>query len=247
VDNARNIKLIIEYDGTGYHGWQSQVNSLAVQDVVTDSIKEITGEDCCLTGSSRTDAGAHATGFVANFKTNSRIPPGKFSYALNTVLPEDIVIKHSCEVKPDFHSRFSAKGKKYRYLIYNSEHPSALLRYRAYHVSKPLGIEDMKRASCFFKGTHDFMAFMASGSSVKTTVRTITDVSVERNGQLISFEITGDGFLYNMVRIMAGTLVETGLGGMKAESIEYVMKSLDRSNAGKTAPAHGLYLVEVYY
>ncbi len=247
MNDMRNIRLTIEYDGTNYHGWQSQKNSLAVQDVVTDSIRKVTGEKCCLTGSSRLDSGAHALGYVANFITGSNIPPEKYSYALNAVLPQDIVIKHSCEVELQFHSRFSARGKKYRYLIYNADYPSALLRNRAYYVSGGLNIKKMKEAVVCFKGMHDFKAFMASGSSVKTTTRNITEVSLKKKEHLIYFEIAGDGFLYNMVRIIAGTLVDIGLNTIPSGRMDKIIKSLDRTKAGKTAPAHALYLVEVYY
>jgi len=243
----RNIKFTIEYDGTNYHGWQSQINAVAVQDVITDAIKKLTGEDCNLIGAGRTDVGVHALGQVANFVTESRIPAERFSYALNSILPEDIVIKKSEEANPDFHSRYSAKGKKYRYLIYNSIHPSALLRNRVYHVSFNLDFDSMQKASDFFLGMHDFSAFKASGSSVKTSERTITGVHLAKSEDIITFEIEGDGFLYNMVRIIAGTLVEVGAGKIQPEAIPEIIKSRDRNKAGKTAPAHGLYLIEVYY
>jgi len=244
----RNIKLTIEFDGTAYHGWQSQTNAAAVQDVVSTAIKTLTGEDCNLIGSSRTDAGVHALGFVCNFHTMSPIPADKFAFALNTLLPDDIVIKKSEEVSEDFHARFSAKGKTYKYLIYNSVFPSALLRHRAYHVFYTLDIDAMRRAAGFFVGTHDFRAFSASGGSAKTTVRTITETTVTKlSNDLIEIRVTGDGFLYNMVRIIAGTLIEVGFGKLKSDDIPGLIAGLDRRGAGRTAPAHGLYLVEVYY
>lgn len=246
----RNIKLTIEFDGTAYHGWQSQVNAVTVQDTVTAAVNALTGEDCSLSGSSRTDAGVHALGFVCNFHTKSAIPADKFAFALNTLLPEDIVIKGSEEVPDDFHARFSAKGKTYKYLIYNSVFPTALLRDRAYHIYYPLDITAMQEAAAQFVGTHDFYAFSAAGGSVKTTVRTITAATVTRLNQddnLIAFYITGDGFLYNMVRIIAGTLIEVGIGKLKPDDIPKLISGLDRRKAGRTAPAHGLYLVEVFY
>lgn len=243
----RNIRLIIEYDGTAYHGWQSQINATAVQDIVTAAVSSLTGESCSLTGSSRTDTGVHALGLVCNFFTDSAIPPDKFAVALNTVLPKDVVIKKSEEVSPDFHARFSTTGKKYRYLFYNSVFPSALLRHRAYHVFYPLDVDAMRQAACYFIGTHDFAAFSATGGSVKTTVRTITQATVIRDGDLIEFCVSGDGFLYHMVRIIAGTLVEVGFGKRKPDDIPDVISGLDRRRAGRTAPAHGLYLVEVFY
>lgn len=244
----RNIKLTIEFDGTAYHGWQSQNNAITVQDVVTAALSDLTGEDCSLTGSSRTDAGVHAQGFVCNFHTSSSIPADKFAFALNTRLPDDIVVIGSEVAADDFHARFSAKGKTYRYLIHNSKFPSALLRDRAYHVYYPLDIDAMRKAAGFFIGTHDFYAFSAAGGSVKTTVRTITDAKVTSQfDNLIELRITGDGFLYNMVRIIAGTLIEVGFGRLKSDDIPELITGLDRRKAGRTAPAHGLYLLEVYY
>lgn len=243
----RNVKLTIEYDGTNYHGWQSQINAITVQDVLKDAVVKLTGENCNIIGSSRTDVGVHALGQVANFHTGSSIPPERFSYALNSVLPDDIVVKKSEEVNLDFHSRYSARGKKYRYLFYNSVHPSALLRNRACHIAHLLDFEAMQKALAYFTGKHDFSAFRAAGSSVKTSERTITHVSMAREEEIIKFEIAGDGFLYNMVRIIAGTLVEVGTGKIAAESIPRIIESRDRTGAGKTAPAQGLYLVEVYY
>jgi len=283
---VRNIKLTIEYDGTNYNGWQSQKNGNTVEDMVREAIYLLTGEKVDVIGSGRTDSGVHAYGQVANFYTQSSIPADKFSFALSSKLPCDIVIRESVEVGSDFHARFSAKGKKYRYLLYNSPHPSALLRNRTYHVFYNLNIEAMKEASCFFLGTHDFVGFMAKGSNVKTTVRTIKEINVRRQspiltvdeqspifiekqstitagGQspittsglshmqkengLIQIEITGDGFLYNMVRIIVGTLIEVGIGKLKSGDIKNIIESCNRVNAGRTVPACGLYLVEVYY
>ena len=257
----RNIKLIIEFDGTAYHGWQSQENAVTVQDTVAAAVRRLTGEDCSITGSSRTDTGVHALGFVCNFFTGSPIPADKFSFALNTILPDDIRVVSSEEVPPDFHSRYSAKSKKYLYYIYNSTFPSALLRRRAYHVYYPLDVDEMDKAAKHFIGTQDFLAFSASGYSAKTTVRTITEATVSivsqaqhiiypkegQRGQLIEFSVTGDGFLYNMVRIMAGTLVEVGFGKLRTQDIPGIIAGLDRRRAGRTAPAHGLYLAEVFY
>lgn len=243
----RNIKLTIEYDGTNYHGWQSQQNAIAVQDVVIKAIHKITGEEINLTGSSRTDTGVHAYGQVANFFTESRIPAEKFPFALNSALPEDISIKKAEEVNEGFHARFSAKGKKYRYLIYNSTFPSALMRNRAYFVPGKLNLDAMIQASEYFLGKHDFSAFRASGSDTKTSERTITGVSLKQAGETIEFEIQGDGFLYNMVRIIAGTLIEVGAGRISASEIPDIIKGRDRRKAGRTAPAHGLYLVQVFY
>ena len=243
----RNIKLTIEYDGTAYHGWQSQINAAAVQDIVTDAVSRLTRENSSITGASRTDTGVHAFGQVCNFFTETTIPADKVAFALNTLLPEDITVKRSEEAAPDFHSRFSTKGKKYRYLFYNSTFPSALLRHRAYHIFYPLDADAMNRAAAHFIGTHDFASFSATGGYVKTTVRTMTQACVERDDELITFTVMGNGFLYNMVRIIAGTLVEVGFGRIDPDAIPGIITALDRRKAGRTAPAHGLYLVEVYY
>lgn len=242
-----NIKMIIEYDGSNYHGWQSQTNASSIQDTIEKALFQLTKESINITGSSRTDFGVHAYGQTANFTTNSNIPPDKFSYALNKFLPYDIVIKKSEEVRIDFHSRYWAKGKKYRYLIHNSHFPSALLRNRVYHVPHILNIENMQEGSTYLTGTHDFSAFKASGSSVKTSVRTITAISIHKSEDIITIEVSGDGFLYNMVRIIAGTLVEVGIGRINPEDVESILKGLDRRRAGRTAAACGLYLVEVFY
>lgn len=243
----KNVKLTIEYDGTNYHGWQRQSNAKTVQEVIEKAIRGLTGEEVEINGSSRTDQGVHAYGQVANFFTRSSIPHDRFSYALNRMLPEDIVIRNSEEVSMDFHARYSSTGKKYRYLIYNSRFPSAIFRNRAYHVSHDLNVDNMKKAISFFIGTHDFSAFKATGSSVKTSVRTIYDANLTRVDDNIWFEVSGDGFLYNMVRIIAGTLVDVGMGRIKAEDIPGIIESHDRKRAGRTAPPQGLYLVEVYY
>ena len=260
MNGMRNIKLVLEYDGTAYHGWQSQVNAITIQDTLAAAIYRLTGEKCSVTGSSRTDTGVHALAFVCNFFTASSIPAEKFSFALNTLLPEDIVVKSSQEVPPDFHSQFCAKGKKYIYLVYNSVFPPALLRHRAYHVYYPLNIDAMREAAGYFPGTHDFSAFSASGGDRKSMVRTVTKATVDSietfgtfpvfscsEGNLIRFSVTGNGFLYNMVRIMAGTLVEVGFGKLKPKDIPGIIAGRDRRKAGRTAPAHGLYLAEVYY
>lgn len=243
----RNIKLTIEYDGTNYHGWQSQINAKSIQDEITLAINKLTGEDCKLIGASRTDLGVHAFGQIANFMTASTIPTEKFAFALNTILARDISVKMSEEVSLDFHSRYSSIGKKYKYIIYNSRQPSALMRNRAWHIHQKLDMSDMLNASKFFIGTHDFSAFKAAGSSTKSSVRTISDISLVSNDELIQIEVIGDGFLYNMVRIIAGTLVYVGLQKIDYNDITSIIESKDRKKSGKTAPAQGLYLVEVYY
>jgi len=243
----KNIKITIEYDGTGYHGWQSQENAIAVQSVVENALSELTSEKISITGASRTDTGVHAYGQVANFLTCSSIPPEKYSLAANHHLPADVSIVHSEEVPEGFHSRFSAKGKRYKYIFYNSRTPSALLRNRAFHVPVRLDTEAMMEASVFFLGTHDFKAFQATGGNVKTTIRTISGIELIENDKVIELNIEGDGFLYNMVRIIAGTLVDVGMGRIPAKDVANIIKIGDRTKAGRTAPPQGLYLVEVFY
>ncbi|HOE57599.1 MAG TPA: tRNA pseudouridine(38-40) synthase TruA [Bacillota bacterium] len=245
----RNIKLIIEYDGTNYCGWQTQKNGPSIQAEIEKSLEKLTGEAVRIHGSGRTDAGVHARGQVANFMTDSTIPGDKFSYALNNLLPRDIVIKDSTEVSPDFHARFCAVGKKYSYLVLNSRFPTALLRNYAYHINycERLDIEKIKKAAEAFIGTHDFSGFMAAGSKITDAVRTIYDISVENEKNLICISYKANGFLYNMVRIITGTLLYTGIDKICPEDIKDIILSKDRERAGITAPACGLYLEEVYY
>lgn len=244
---VKNIKLVLEYDGTKYAGWQRQKNANTIQQMLEDSIYSITGERLQVIGSSRTDAGVHARGFVANFKTNSSIPEAKFSAALNSKLPEDIVILESSLVSDEFHARYSSSGKTYSYTILNRFQPSAIDRNYVYHYRGELDIKATREACNYFIGTHDFAAFKNTGSSVKSTVRTISAVEVIKSSDYIKYYITGDGFLYNMVRIMIGTLIEVGIGKIKPEHIEYILLSKDRTKAGKSAPASGLCLEKVYY
>lgn len=251
----RNIRLVIEYDGTAYHGWQSQANAKAVQDILEDALGKLDGRPVSLTGAGRTDAGVHALGQVANFRTSSAIPPDRYSHALNGMLPGDIVVKSSDEVPPEFHARFGAKGKIYRYLIYNAKQPSALMRTMALHIPLLLDADAMRAAALHFVGRHDFTSFRASGGSTGTGIRTIARAELSVSGsipmmskdRLICFEIEGDGFLYNMVRIITGTLVDVGRGVLTPDEIPPIMEGRDREAAGDTAPAHGLYLVKVLY
>lgn len=244
----RKIKLTIEYDGTNYHGWQIQKNANTVQETIEIAISKLIGSCVGIVGCSRTDVGVHAFGQVAHFLTDSSIPEDKFSYAINNILPEDIVIRKSEEVSDGFHARYSAKGKQYRYLIYNGAHPSAIMRNSACHVRPELNIEAMKKAAVYFKGTHDFAAFQATGGQVRSTVREIYDISVaQKEDNIIDIGVSGSGFLYNMVRIIAGTLIYVGTGKIKVFEIPDIINSLDRTRAGKTAPAHGLYLMEIFY
>ncbi len=219
-----------------------------MQSVIEKALFELTGENVRLTGASRTDTGVHAYGQTANFGTASSIPGDKFIYALNRLLPKDVVIRSSDEVPAGFHSRFDASGKRYRYLICNTAQRPAIMRSRACHVSQALDVHAIREAAWYFIGTHDFKAFQAAGSCTETSVRTISSITVE-NGQdnLLIIELTGDGFLYNMVRIIAGTLIQVGTGKIKPGDVAGIIEGKNRKKAGKTAPAQGLYLMEVYY
>ena len=243
----RNIKLTIEYDGKEFNGWQKQPNKLNIQGEIERAIEEITGEQVDLYGSGRTDARVHSLGQVANFKTNSKLPIEKVAIAINSKLKKSIRIKKAEEVSENFHSRYNCHKKKYRYIINNSSQGSAIYRGLEYHVSQKLNADEMKKAIKFFEGEHDFKAFKSSGTSSKSSIRTIYNAELKQNGERIIIELTGNGFLYNMVRIISGTLLEVGLGNIKAEDIPNIIESKDRKMAGKTLPPHGLYLVEVMY
>jgi tRNA pseudouridine38-40 synthase len=244
---VRNIKLIIEYDGTNYAGWQKQNNAVTIQEVVEKAIKEITKEDVKLIGSSRTDTGVHAKGFVANFYTECKIPDEKIKDAINSKLPDDIVILKSHRVDEDFHARYNSAGKTYVYTILNRRERAAIDRNYMYHYKGQLNIEMMEQASKYLLGTHDFSAFKNKGSSVRTSVRTISDIKIINKDSIIKIYVTADGFLYNMVRIIVGTLVEAGIGKIKPECIKKILNSKDRTRAGKSAPPQGLCLMKVYY
>ena len=241
------IKLTIEYDGTAYAGWQRQENALAVQQVIEEALTKLTRARVVIAGASRTDAGVHALGQTAHFDTESRIPPDKYAFALNTMLPADIRIRKSEAVSEDFHARFSNKGKRYRYLIYQSPHAGALNRNTHAHVIYPLDDEKMRRELTALIGTHDFAAFAASGSVVKDTVRTIYSASLARRGDELELLVEVSGFLDNMVRIIAGTLISVGAGRLEEGAFARAIQSGNRLDLGVTAPAHGLTLMEVYY
>ena len=243
----RNIKLTIEYDGKCYNGWQKQPNKLNIQGEIERAIYNITKEEVDLIGSGRTDAGVHALGQVANFKTNSQISIEKLPLAINSQLKNSIVIKEAKHINERIHSRYNAKHKTYRYIINNSKCRTAIYRNLEYSYPFKLDAEKMKQASKYFEGEHDFKAFKSSGTSSKNSVRTIYKAIVKQEGEKIIIELTGNGFLYNMVRIIAGTLLDVGLGKIQPEEIPEMIESKDRQRAGKTLPAHGLYLVEVKY
>lgn len=243
----KNIKLTIEYDGTNYSGWQNQENAITVQEKIEEAIYKITGEEVRLIGSGRTDSGVHARGQVANFFTTSTIPGDKFKFVLNNVLPEDIAIIQSAEVDLEFHSRFDAIGKKYKYIIYNGLMPRPLYRNYSYHYKYKLDLEKMKEASKHLLGTHDFKSFMGSGAVVNSTIRTINEIKIEKREEFIEITVEGDSFLRYMVRIIVGTLIKVGNSQFQINDIQEIINAKDRNRAGQTAPPQGLYLEEVYY
>ena len=243
----KRVKIVVAYDGTNYHGWQIQPNEVSVEEIINNKLSELTGEEIKIIGASRTDAGVHAMGNVAVFDTESRIPGEKFSYALNQRLPEDIRVQSSEEVTQDFHPRYCDCCKTYRYQILNAEFPIPTQRLYSHFIYYDLDVKAMRQAAQYLVGEHDFKSFCSSKTSVEDTVRTIYDVKVISEDQMISIFVKGNGFLYNMVRIIAGTLIEVGLGRKQPEEIKEVLKQQDRQIAGPTAPAKGLTLMQIDY
>lgn len=243
----RRILLRVAYDGTNYHGWQLQKNAATIEEKLNEAISMLTGEEIQVIGASRTDAGVHALGNVAVFDTESKIPAEKFSYALNSRLPEDIVVQESGEVAIGFHPRHTSCKKTYEYTILNRTFPLPEYRNSVMHYYGTLDVEKMKEAASFFIGEHDFAAFCSAGAQVETTVRTIYELSVEKKGELILIRVTGNGFLYNMVRIITGTLLEVGKGRILPERMANIISSCNRENAGPTAPAKGLKLLKICF
>ena len=241
------VLLTIEYDGTAYAGWQRQINGLSVQQVLEEALTELCREPIRVTGASRTDAGVHARGQRAHFDTASRIPPEKVPFALNTMLPPDIRVTDGIPVPEGFHARFMTCGKLYTYRILNTRHASALLRNTHLHVPVPLDFEAMRRAVPDLLGTHDFAAFQAAGGTAKTTVRTMREAALEKHGNEFVFTVYGDAFLYNMVRIMVGTLIAIGHKKLGEDAFRRSFRTLDRLDLGTTAPPHGLELTRVDY
>lgn len=243
----RNLKLLIEYDGTSYCGWQIQTRTKkkSIQDTIEKALQRILQEKIKLIASGRTDAGVHAFSQVANFKTKSRIPLEKLQRGLNSLLPRDIVVKNIAEVRLDFHSRFCAKSKLYRYTILNRPYPCALGRNYAHFVPRALDIKSMQKQSIYLLGKHTFKSFQAADKIERDPVRTINSVNITRCKDYVHIDIEADGFLYNMARNIAGTLIGIGLG--KPFNIKEILKGKDRSLAGPTAPAKGLCLMEITY
>lgn len=243
----KRFKLEIAYDGTHYHGWQIQPNGVTVEEVINKHLNELLREDIKVIGASRTDSGVHALGNVAVFDSETRIPGDKLSYALNQRLPDDIVIQSSCQVPDDFHPRHCDSRKTYEYQIYNAQFENPLYSRYSHYVFRPLNIENMQKAAEIIKGEHDFKSFCSSGGQTLTTVRTVYELDVIKEDNLVKIKITGSGFLYNMVRIIAGTLIWVGLGVYPPEYVQEILDAKDRAKAGPKVPAKGLRLVKIQY
>ncbi len=243
----KRILLTVEYDGTAYAGWQRQTNGLAVQQVIEEALSSACGHPVTVTGASRTDAGVHALDQKVHFDTDCTIPPEKYPFVLNTMLPADIRVQEAREVPADFHARFLTSGKTYTYRIWNARHASALRRSTHWHIPVPLEEAPVRSALQALPGKHDFAAFQAAGGTAKTTVRTLRAADLTVSGSEWILTVSGDAFLYNMVRIIAGTVAEIGLGRLAPDAFGKAFETLDRLSLGMTAPAHGLELTEVRY
>lgn len=243
----RRIKLIISYDGTNYCGWQVQPNGITIEEVLNKVLCKLTGEEIAVIGASRTDSGVHALGNVAVFDTAGTIPAERFAAAINQRLPKDIVIRESAEVPADWHPRYQNSHKVYEYHIVNTRIPIPTKRLTNYFVSYPLDVDQMRQGAEYLVGEHDFASFCNVRTQVESTVRTVTDLEITRQGDEITIRIRGNGFLYNMVRIIVGTLVRVGRGFYQPEEVKDILEAKKRTAAGVTAPAQGLILVEIEY
>jgi tRNA pseudouridine38-40 synthase len=245
------FKLTIAYDGTGYEGWQVQKTGTGVQEIVETALAKLFPSQPRLHSASRTDTGVHALGMVAHFElplAEFRMPLRKLPLALNASLPEDIRIFAATRCRGDFHARFHATGKQYRYFIWNHPAMNPLLRHQAWHVPRPLDLPAMRAAAKLFVGRHDFRSFANNrGYEVENTVRTLTRCDFKKNGSLLTFILEGDGFLYKMCRGIVGTIVQSGLGKFAPDEVKRILAHRDRRLAGMTAPAHGLVLWRVFY
>ena len=242
------IKLVVAYDGTNYCGWQIQPNGETIEGVLNRELSSLLGGDIKVTGASRTDSGVHSLGNVAVFDTDTRIPPEKISYALNIRVPEDIVVQDSCEVAPDFHPRHCNSLKTYEYRILNRRFAMPTRRLDTYFYHRPLDVERMQQAARYLKGTHDFKSFCSVNTVVEDTVRTIYTLQVIKDADdIITIRVQGSGFLYNMVRILAGTLIQVGIGAMEPEQMTEILEAKDRSASGPTAPAQGLTMMGIEF
>jgi tRNA pseudouridine38-40 synthase len=244
---SRRIRLIVSYDGTNYVGWQLQENGVSVQQKLNEALLAVTGEQIRVHGSGRTDSGVHARAQVAHFDTTARMPADKFAIAMNMRLPRDIRVLFSEEVPEEFHARFSAKNKTYRYTVQTGLHADVFSRFTALHLHASVDFERMSLAAKDALGEHDFCAFMTTGSKIESTVRTVTRSEWTREGNLLYYDVSANGFLYNMVRILVGTILEIGAGNLPVHAIAHALETKNRLDAGPTAPAHGLMLMRVVY
>ena len=240
----KRVLLVVAYDGTAYNGWQLQPGTPTIEGELNKALSSLLGEEIRVIGASRTDSGVHALCNIAVFDTNARIPAEKISYALNQRLPEGIRIQKSLEVAEDFHPRHCNSKKTYEYRILNREFPLPTKRLYAHFTYVPLDVELMRMGAKYLVGEHDFKSFCATAAVVETTIRTITDIGVEKDGDEIVIRVSGTGFLYNMVRIIAGTLMEIGRGNYPPQKVQEILTAKDRQAAGPTAPANGLTLVK---
>lgn len=243
----RRIRLIVSYDGTNYVGWQIQPNGVSVQELLEKALFELTGEQIRVEGSGRTDSGVHARAQVAHFDTNVRMAANKFAIAMNTHLPDDIRVLFSEECDPSFHARFSAKKKEYAYTIHLGAHADVFSRLTSLHLHTVPDLAVMQTAASCVLGEHDFNAFKCTGSTMENTVRTVTRSEWVRKGPYLIYTVEGNGFLYNMVRILVGTMLEIGSGKRPVSDMQKAIENGNRSDAGATAPAHGLCLIRVVY
>lgn len=243
----RRIKLTVAYDGTSYCGWQIQPNGVTIESILNKRLSQLFEEEILVIGASRTDSGVHALGNVAVFDTNGRMAADKVAFALNTRLPDDIRILNSCEVPLDFHPRYCDTVKTYEYRIYNHPISNPMVRLYSLFYYLKLDVEKMEQACKYIVGTHDFKSFCNVRTQVVDTVRTVKELSIKKEGDLITIRITGTGFLYNMVRIIVGTLLKVGRGTYPPEHVKEILEAKDRQAAGPTARAEGLTLVEILY
>ncbi|MBO4330864.1 MAG: tRNA pseudouridine(38-40) synthase TruA [Oscillospiraceae bacterium] len=242
-----NIALRLAYDGTAYHGWQRQKNEVTVQQTLEKAVSRLYKRDISVTGCGRTDAGVHAERYCANFRAEGAVPLDRLPLALNALLPPDISVYAAAEVEEDFHAVFSCLRKEYTYRVYRSSARDPFLKGRALFFPEKTDLDAMRLAAERFKGTHDFAAVRSVGTNVKTTVRTVYDFDITGSGDMLSFRVCANGFLYNMARAMVGTVLYAGLGKLRPEDIDAILSSGDRCLAGPTVPPHGLYMTGVWY
>lgn len=241
------VCLTVAYDGTNYHGWQVQPNGITIESVLNQALSDLLGEEIAVIGASRTDSGVHSLGNAAVFDTHTRIPADKISYALNQRLPKDIVVQESREVAQDFHPRRCESRKTYEYRILNRRFPDPTRRFHTYFYHHDLDVEKMQRAAQYLVGEHDFKSFCSIHAAVESTVRTLYALDIKKEGDVIVIRVTGSGFLYNMVRILAGTLIQVGNGTIEAQEVPLILEKRDRSAAGPTAPACGLTMIGIVF